>query len=126
MRYLQQEGLVEGPALDFGSGWGYDAARYSMWMYDINPKYYSDNLEGCKFQTITCTYVLNTVFKKEEKKILSKIKSLLREGGTAYISVRRDIRGSRFGRAGSYQRRVHLKLPVVTDNSAFAIYKLEK
>jgi hypothetical protein len=67
MRYLQQEGLVEGPALDFGSGYGYDAARYSMWMYDINPKYYSDNLEGCKFQTITCIYVINTVFKKEEK-----------------------------------------------------------
>lgn len=116
MCYLAQNSLFWGRVLDYGCGRGFDADQFMMLKYD--PFYFPILPEG-KFNFITCIYVFNVIEKEEEKKTLEKIKSLLIEGGIAYIAVRRDMKVTK------KQRYVVLDLErVVLKPGQFEIYKM--
>ena len=134
MQYLADNNLLKSDMLDYGCGRGGDSLNltsvlgddFVCWKYD--PHYQPKEFDPtrCSFDVITCHYVLNVVDVAEGKKILKKIKALLADNGTAYITVRRNIKKEGFTSKGTYQRNVKLKLPVVTENSSFCIYKLTK
>lgn len=123
VQFLDDQGLLKGKLLDFGSGRGFDADHYGMTAYD--PHWSPDPPDlVAQYDTIVCSYVLNVVEPEEEQRILAKVASLLSRTGTAYFAVRRDI--SRTGQRGRgcWQRWVELKLPTVTENRSFAIYAM--
>lgn len=124
-RWLASKHFLKGNCLDFGSGRGKDAEFYSMTKYDL---FWQPQLPTrFKFDTITCTYVLNVVNENEQKNILQTISSLLKKNGTAYITVRRDIPINGKQGRNCRQRYVILsKLMCIRNISSYAIYKLQK
>jgi SAM-dependent methyltransferase len=123
MRWLQQEGLIEGRVLDYGCGRGFDAGHYGFDAYDPN---WRPRCVSGTYDTVTCIYVLNVVTGAVAADIILKVRRLLAPGGTAYIAVRRDIpRAGRKGR-GCYQRYVTLDAPAILlkETSSFAVYAL--
>ena len=124
MQYLQKNVLLQGKMLDYGSGFGQDAVILGMEQYDrhYQPKF----PRGKQFDTITCNYVLNVATGSEQVQILSYIHELLSTGGTAYISVRNDLKMPEQKGRGCVQVQVHLTLPIVTQNSNFRMYKMVK
>jgi hypothetical protein len=110
-------------ALDYGCGHGFDADYYSMDKYD--PHFFPEP-PARKYNVITCTYVLNTVTKAQEYHVLRNIKRLLTRGGSAYITVRRDIKGTIATKAKTYQRNVTLDLPIVHETKGYCIYQMKK
>jgi len=121
-KYLDKSSLLVGKMLDYGCGYGVDADYFGMDKYD--PHYFPDKPEG-KYDTIICQYVLNVVPKEIIPDITRKIKILLDKGGKAYLTVRRDIVGEYFTYRGM-QRRVELDLPILTENSSYCIYTINK
>jgi len=124
-QFLDDQGLLKGKLLDFGSGRGFDANHYGMAAYD--PHWSPDPLTlETQYDTIVCNYVLNVVEPEDEQGILAKVASLLSPAGSAYFAVRRDIpRTGQQGR-GCWQRWVELKLPVVTERRGFVIYRMNE
>jgi len=122
-RQLHERGLLRGRCLDYGCGRGDDVEAYGMAGWDPA---HSPKRPGGKFDTVTCSYVLNVVPAKDVPYILRDIHSLLRPGGRAYLTVRRDLGGrSRKGR-GTVQRHVELDLPTVPGmKGRFATYVME-
>jgi len=126
-RLLISRGLVlpfSPKVLDYGCGRGLDAAVYGWDRYD--PHYYPDARVFSDYQTILCSYVLNTLRKREEGKILARIQSLLAPDGVAYITVRRNLKKDGFTSKGTYQRTVRLNLPIVEENSDYCIYRMDR
>lgn len=124
-RYLTREGLLQGRALDYGSGRGKDAETLKMEPYD--PHHAPDRPKG-KYKTIFCTYVLNVIEDEHDRQsVLDDIQSLLRKNGTAYITVRAD-RQSLNGttRIGTWQGNIEFNLPLIHTTSTFRTYKMEK
>jgi len=122
MKYLAKHKLLTGRMLDYGCGRGFDADHFGMVKYDPN---HAPVRPRGKFDTITCNYVLNVVDAETERKILNDIKSLLREGGTAYVSVRRDI-DKDIEYKGYSQRlvKLHREWELVTERKgSYAMYK---
>jgi 2-polyprenyl-3-methyl-5-hydroxy-6-metoxy-1,4-benzoquinol methylase len=121
-KYLEDQGLIRGRALDYGCGRGKDAEELGTESYD---PYYAPELPEGRFDTILCTYVLNVVAHEEEEEIIRRMEGLLRPGGVAYITVRRDVGKGWVSASGSTQRRVELDLPVTRKCSKYCIYLLE-
>lgn len=120
-RMLHMAGLLKGRCLDYGCGRGKDAETYGMDRYD--PEYFPAIPEG-KYDTITCTYVLNVVHPEVVPNVLSHIRRLLARGGRAYISVRRDLgKKDRKGR-GTVQRHVTLDLPLLKNERGYCTYMM--
>ena len=122
-RILYEKKLLKGRCLDFGCGYGKDAETFGMEKFD---KAFHNEMPKGTFDTITCTYVLNTVMFEESAKILLTIRSKLKKGGCAYITVRNDVPLFVKRKNGTVQRRVKLKLPSLIENKSFTIYKLEQ
>ena len=125
MKYLSGRDLLVGRTLDYGSGRGYDAKHFGMVEYD--PNFAPERPHG-KFNTVVCNYVLNVVDRRTEREILEDIKSLLVEGGIAYISVRRDIKKDAHYKTYS-QRVVKLgrDFELIKERSgSYAMYKFVK
>lgn len=128
-RRLHQAGRIEHPSLDYGCGRSIDGELYGMWKWD--PYYHPNKLARTYWRnrcmTILCTYVLNTLSVAESEHVLRNIKRLLAPGGTAYITVRRDLKEDVFNKDGTIrQRRVTLDLPVFYENRSYCIYMLRK
>lgn len=127
-RLLVSQGLIKGLdygyVLDYGCGRGFDASYYGWERYD--PYYCPDLRIFRDYDTILCSYVLNTLHKREEAKILTHIQDLLASDGVAYITVRRNLKKSGFTNKGTYQRIVRLNLPIVEENSDYCIYRMDK
>lgn len=126
MRYLSEQGLLEGRTLDYGSGKGYDAEHFGMDKYD--PNFAPQEPKG-NYDTITSNFVLNVLNAKERREVIRKVKDLLRPGGTAYFSVRRDIKQEGTTSRGTYQETVTLPAPfelVKEQKGGYAIYKYTK
>jgi len=126
LRYLQDKGYLRGAILDYGCGKSADfnhlkKAGYTAEAYD--PYWRPTDLTGMGFDTVLCTYVLNVVSAEAEDEILGSIKSLLKRGGQAFITVRRDVKKDGKTSRG-YQRSVFLNLNVVKENSSYCIYSL--
>ena len=124
MRHLSEAGVLVGDMLDYGCGRGFDAAHFGMDAYDFywNP---DESVFEKKYDTITCNYVLNVVTEEVQAEILDRIHSLLKDGGTAYITVARHLKKDTAGR-GCTQRVVILDLPVFIKRSgSFETYILK-
>lgn len=124
MRKLQQNSLLKGKLLDYGSGRGNDAKLLGMDQYD--PYYYPTYPNENSYDTITCNYVLNVVTGSEQVSILSNLQKLLTPEGKAYVSVRNDLKRPQQKGRGCKQVQVHLTLPIVAQNSNFKMYLLTK
>lgn len=114
-RFLDEEDLLIGRCLDYGCGYGLDAEILGMEMYD---PYYHSSFPSGEFDTIVCNYVFNVVHPDEESGVLQAIEGLLRPGGHAYITVRRDAMMDK-----SRQRKAELDLPVLYEDSRMCIYE---
>lgn len=91
MRHLYERGFLKGRVLDYGCGLGEDADMLGIDGYD---PYWRKLKPRGKFDTIICNYVLNVLrLKRDRDEVVGRIRALLRRGGKAYISVRRDIKG---------------------------------
>ena len=120
MRHLAKIGFLEnGRKLDYGCGRGFDADFFHMDRYD---PHYSPAKPTKKYDIITCNYVLNVVSEFDGANILQEIKGLLKAEGTAYITVRRDIKKEGYTSKGTYQRNVVLDLPILKETKAYCIY----
>jgi len=114
-RWLDEEGLLSGRILDYGCGYGKDAAELGFEVYD---PYFFPHMPRGKFDTIICNYVLNVVPEREQAWIIHDIETRLTPDGVAYLAVRRDLKGHE-----PTQRIVRLQLPVVAETSGFCIYE---
>ena len=97
-RWLKQNNLLKGEILDFGCGFGFDADElqkegYSIVGYDI---FYRPEYPTKRFDTIICNYVLNVLEPKEQAEVLMEVSELLKPTGTAYFTVRRDLKSEGF------------------------------
>lgn len=92
-RVQLQNNLLKENILDFGCGYGKDVEELNK--IGLNTvgydKYYQPVFPKDKFNTIICQFVLNTVDEKEQESIIKQIKSLLKQNGKAYITVRRGL-----------------------------------
>jgi len=120
--YVVANKLLVGTSLDFGCGRGTDADILQIVKYD---PHWFPFFPQSQFQTILCTYVLNTLPLEEEVKVIKTIQTLLTKSGTAYISVRRDLKKEGLSKLGTLQRNVFLNLPSLTKNSSYEIYVLK-
>jgi hypothetical protein len=121
MTYLASHGLLMGDVLDYGCGKGFDAEQYLADKYD---PYYYPTMPKKLYKTITCNYVLNTISREQGFDVLNIIQCLLTNGGTAYITVRRDVKQPTTTSKGTYQWPVYLALPIVKETKSYCIYKL--
>ena len=93
-RWLMQNNLLKGEILDFGCGFGFDTdelqkAGFNIVGYD---NYYRPEYPTKRFDTIICNYVLNVLEPKDQAQVLMKVSELLKPTGTAYFTVRRDLK----------------------------------
>lgn len=123
VRYLREHRLIKGYVLDYGCGRGFDAIYLGWDKYD--PHYYPDELDKM-YDTVVCSYVLNTLPKSREQDVLDKVHNCLYLNGHAYITVRRNVKKPGYTKLGTYQRDVRLDLPVVTENADFCIYDMAR
>lgn len=121
-RMLYDRYLLKGRCLDYGCGRGKDADTYRLDKYD--PHWYPTRPTG-QYDTITCTYVLNVVRPEDVPYILQDIRALLAPRGTAYLTVRRDLKGSAAKGRGTTQRNVHLDLPTLPVSGGYCTYILK-
>lgn len=125
-KYLFNKNLLIGNILDYGCGKSIDSEILEN-CDKFDPYYYNDKkVFNRLYNTIICNYVLNVVHKDLEQSIIQKIKSLLKQNGKAYISVRRDVKIDGFTKKGTYQRNVILNYPIIKENKSFCIYELCK
>jgi ATP adenylyltransferase len=125
---LFQDGRAVGRVLDFGCGRGTDAIHLSRFtgrpVYGYDPHYFPTRPAG-KYDTILCNYVLNTLPEDEWEAVIDDIKSFMKSGSKAYITVRNDksrLRG--YTSKKTYQTTVYLDLPVLYHTSNFRTYEL--
>ena len=128
MRYLASTDRLEGIALDYGCGRGFDADFYGMQGYD--PHHRPSEL-GDSYDTVTCNFVLNTLEHRQDRiEVLIRIKSLLSLHGVAFITVRTD-RANLKGRTstGTWQGDVTADLAhlaCIHKGKGFAIYAMSR
>jgi hypothetical protein len=119
---LVARGLATGRVLDFGCGYGLDAATFGWDAYD---PYYQPSAPVGPYDTIVCTLVLNALSRNNRAKVLAQIAALLAEDGHAYLGVARDLpRQGKLGMHHSLQHYVVLSLPSVFADKRLEIYDL--
>lgn len=126
MRFLEKLGALGGKMLDYGSGRGKDADYYGMDKYD---PYFAPTEPQGQYDIITSNFVLNVLSKKEADAVIEKVRGLLKPGGVAYFSVRRDIKKDGMTSKGTYQRTVMLGkgFELVHEvRGGYAIYRMVK
>ena len=123
IRRLASDGLIIGRTLDYGCGQGLDADYYGMESYDLH---FAPIMPDGKFDTITCTYVLNVIEDHEVRvRVLQNIQHRLTDTGIAYITVRDDKRAlCGITRSGSWQGLIVLALPVRYKHAGYVTYEL--
>lgn len=124
-KVLVEANVLQGKILDYGCGRGDDAKRLEVEKYDPN---HSPVMPKGKFDTIYCHYVLNVIDTEEERvEVLNKITDKLKKNGTAYITVRRDIKTEGLTSIGTYQENIVLDLPVLKEKKGgYCIYILRR
>ncbi len=131
-RILLKENLIEGKVLDFGCGFGKDVEELKAKGFDVSgyDPHYQPEYPKNKFDTIICHYVLNVLQNQEQAKVLYQVSNLLKFGGKAYFSVRRDIKNPGFRthflhKVKTYQTNVVLPFKTVFKNENVEIYEYQ-
>lgn len=121
---LVERGLVHGRTLDYGCGYGLDAATFGWEAYD---PYYRPAEPTGPYGTIVCTLVLNALSRANRARVLARIQVLLDDDGHAYLGVARDLpRTGKLGMHHSLQNYVVLTLPSIYADERLEIYLLTK
>jgi SAM-dependent methyltransferase len=116
--------LARGRVLDFGCGYGLDAATFGWDAYD---PYYRPAEPGGPYDTIVCTLVLSALSRRNRALAVERIRGLLAEDGHAYLGVARDLpEAGKLGMHHSFQSYVALTLPLAYEDERIAIYDLTK
>lgn len=124
MQYLNKTNLLYGSKLDYGCGKGFDAFHFNMDKYDPN---WHPIMPSYNYDTITCNYVINVIENDTDVfACLKNIQNLLSQNGTAYISIRRDVKQLGLTHKGTYQSNIHLNLHSLKRTSSYEIYVLKK
>lgn len=131
-RLLVEKKLIRGESLDFGCGFGKDVEELKAKGMDItgyDPHYFPD-YPTKTFDTILCHYVLNVLQSQEQARVLYQISKLLKFGGKAYFSVRRDITNPGFRthfvhKVQTYQTNVILPFESIFKNDNLEIYEYQ-
>lgn len=131
-RILLETDLLHGEVLDFGCGFGKDVEELkekSINAIGYDPHYQPEYPER-QFDTIICHYVLNVLQKQDQAKVLFEVSRLLKFGGKAYFSVRRDIANAGFRthfihKVKTYQTNVVLPFRTVFKNDNVEIYEYQ-
>ena len=126
--FLEKHNMLSGTILDYGCGRGMDEKYLLSKGFDVDS--YDPNWNPVSinrvYDTILCTYVLNVVDKKIESSVINAVMSLLKDGGKAYFSVRRDIKKEGLTSRG-FQRNVLLDEKVIKEyRGNYCIYELTK
>lgn len=132
-RILLNQNWIEGKVLDFGCGHGKDVEKLKEKGIDIigYDPHYQPEYPTEKFDTILCHYVLNVIQKQEQANVLFEVSRLLKFGGKAYFSVRRDIKNPGFRthfihQVPTYQTNVVLPFKTVFKNENLEIYEYQQ
>ena len=121
---LVERGQVRRRALDYGCGYGLDAATFGWEAYD---PYYRPIEPAEPYDTIVCILVLNALSRANRTRVVERIRALLAADGRAYLAVARDLPiTGKLGMHHSLQNYVVLTLPVVFEDERIAIYALER
>jgi len=131
--WLRKNHLLKGEILDFGCGFGTDVKElnksgYTCVGYD---KYYEPEYPQKKFRTIICQYVLNVLQAGEQHEVIMEISQLLLSGGTAFFTVRRDLKQEGFRihklhKQATYQCNVILPFKSIFSNEFCEIYEFTR
>ncbi len=121
---LLEQNLVRGRVLDYGCGHGHDADEEAWEAYD---PYYRPTKPNGVYDTIIVNHVANILTKQSRADLFSQVNALLTEGGTAYISVARNIpQSGKHGPRRRLQNYVILTLPCIFEDGEEAIYSMAK
>jgi len=131
LKYIEDSLKLSDLILDYGCGKGADvryleSKGYSVDGYD--PYYNNIDLSNkdLYYDVVVCNYVFNVLDKSEEELLMNNILSKLKNGGRAYISVRRDSFKEGVTSRG-YQRYVELnEYPSFEKKGSFEIYFITK
>lgn len=130
---LLREKRIKGRVLDYGSGHGKDVEHLKSLGFDAigYDPYYAPEMPEGKFDTITCTYVLNVLEPERQADVIMRVSYLLKPEGVAYFAVRRDLKREGFRKhakhdAHTYQCNVVLKTESVFENEFTEIYAFRK
>ncbi len=131
-RILLERGLLKGDILDFGCGFGKDVEELQEKNLNVegyDPHYQPEYPEKL-FDTVICHYVLNVLKNQEQAKVLFEVSRLLKFGGKAYFSVRRDIKKPGFRthfvhKVKTYQTNVLLPFKSIFKNENVEIYEYQ-
>ena len=117
-RWLRDTQRLQGRILDFGCGKMKDLTSLQAEGFDVTgfDPYYRNAWPTGTFDTIICHYVLNVLMALEQTFVLMCVSELLKPGGTAYFTVRRDLEREGFRdhyihRVATYQCQVQLPFP---------------
>jgi len=129
-KYLLDNGFLNKnkSILDLGCGRGEDVnilKKNGFKIYGHDPNWYS-NLAALslKYDVVLSTYVFCVISEEIRLSLVKDIKGMLKDGGKAYISVRRDIASTKTTKKGTTQYPVYLDYKVIYDSSNFCIYEL--
>ena len=92
--WLKQNNFLKGEILDFGCGYGFDTDELQKEGFNIvgYDNYYRPEYPTKRFDTIICNYVLNVLEPNDQINVLMSVSELLKPSGTAYFTVRRDVK----------------------------------
>lgn len=131
-RILLERDLLTGEIIDFGCGFGKDVEELKDKNFNIDgyDPYYKPEYPQKEFYTIICHYVLNVLQNQDQAKVLYEVSRLLKFGGKAYFSVRRDIKKPGFRthfvhKVQTYQTNVILPFKSVFKNENVEIYEYQ-
>lgn len=129
-KYLFNNNYLKGEILDFGCGFGEDIKFLSKNGlnadgYDI---YYQPELKEKQYDVIICNYVLNVLLPEQQSEVLMRVSEILKPGGVAYFTVRRDLkyigyRQHKIHQEYTYQCNVILPYKSVYKNENCEIYE---
>ena len=126
-RWLLGRGLLGGRTLDYGCGRCHELNNRFFQTDGYDP-HYRPELPTGQYETILCNFVLNTIDSNFNRAIIiQKILDLLSPTGTAYISVRNDVKKlNGLTKLGTWQGYVVPPGKLIHSCTSYRLYRLTK